>query len=87
MDFLSDFVPPIYFPKQFVHYSENLSMDGFLLTQMDGDHYIPISTIATIPDVTRLGGDLESTKAALKGQIMFEFFHLISALLVWNIEK
>ena len=35
-----------YIHKPYISFRENLDRDKYLKTQMDGDHYVPISTIA-----------------------------------------
>lgn len=46
---------------------ENLSRDTYLLTQMDSDQYVPISTVANFDQVKKLTRNLRLIIDALKG--------------------
>lgn len=51
---------------------ENLARDSYLLSQMDSDQYVPISTVANFDQVKKLTRNLDLIINVLKG--MFSSF-------------
>lgn len=46
---------------------ENLASDKFLVSQMDSDHYVYISTLANFNMVKKLTGDIDLVTEVLRG--------------------
>lgn len=54
-------------PFCFLFFRENLSKDLYLISQMDGDQFVPIWAIACIEDVKALTTDMDLILDVLKG--------------------
>lgn len=55
--------------KQLEYYfsTENLMRDTYLVSQMDSEHYVPITTIASFEQVKKLTHDIDLVVEVLKG--------------------
>lgn len=53
---------------------ENLASDKFLVSQMDSDHYVSISTLANFNMVKKLTGDIDLVTEVLRGILLFFLF-------------
>lgn len=49
---------------------ENLSRDSYLLSQMESDQYVPISTVANFDQVRKLTRNMDLIVSVLRGRLM-----------------
>ena len=65
--------------RRCVVFRENLANDSYLASQMDGDQFVPISTIAGFNQVKRLTNSLELVVNVLRGQypVVWSPIHIV----------
>ena len=58
----------------FFCYRENLDRDKYLKTQLDGEHYVPISTIAGFNQIKKLTSDINLVTQVLRGKFTWNWY-------------
>ena len=61
---------------------ENLAVDAYLVSQMDSDQFVPISTVASFSQIKQLTTDLQLIVDVLKGTANYTVSVSVSAHLL-----
>lgn len=74
---LEEIKPMLQHQLEYYFSRENLTRDSYLLSQMDSDQYVPITTVAKFDQVKKLTRNMDLIVEVLRGKFLSFFFLLL----------